>query len=71
MKIKRIDSDRTEKEVERIEIEIDGIKYTLTDRFGELKVHAHSDAIFMIPCCANEVVIEGANEICINKGNKQ
>ena len=63
MKIKRIDSDRTEKEVERIEIEIDGIKYTLTHRFGELKIHSHSDAVFLIPCCANEVVVKGYNKI--------
>ena len=61
MKIKRIDSDRTEKEVERIEIEIDGIKYTLTDRFGELKIHSQSDEIIVKPCCANEVVVKGAN----------
>jgi len=52
MKIKRID-------FKRIEIEIDGHKYTLTSRLGELKVHSHSDGIIVKPRCANEVIIKG------------
>ncbi len=67
MKIKRIDSDRTEKEVDRIEIEIDGVNYTLTDRFGELKIHS-SDGIIVKPCCSNEVVVKGAYRIFNQQG---
>ncbi len=67
MKIKRIDSDRTEKEVDHIEIEIDGVEYTLTDRFGELKIH-NSDGIIVKPCCSNEVVVEGAYRIFNQQG---
>ena len=59
MEIKRIDNNRKANIVERIEVMIDGIKYTITERFGELKVHAHSDEVIVKPCCANEVVLQG------------
>jgi uncharacterized protein (UPF0335 family) len=59
MLIKRIDSNRDVQEVERLEIEINGIKYTITDRYGEMKIHAHSEELLIKPCCANEVIIHG------------
>jgi hypothetical protein len=62
MKLLRVDSDREPKEVERIEVEIGGVKYTITDRFGEMKLHAHSDEIIVKPCCANEVVCVGLDK---------
>lgn len=59
MKLTRIGSERPSIEVERIEIEIGGVTYELTERFGELKIHAHADEITIKPCCANEVAVKG------------
>lgn len=59
MLLKRIDSARNVQEVNRLEIEISGIKYTITDHHGEMKIHAHSEEVLVKPCCANEVVIQG------------
>ncbi len=55
VKIVRIDSDNYEKEVERVEIKIGCQKFTITEYFGELKIHAHSDVMIVKPCCANEI----------------
>jgi hypothetical protein len=54
-----VDADKLEKEVERIEIKIGCTKFTITEYFGELKIHAHSDAMTVKPCCANEIKISG------------
>jgi hypothetical protein len=59
LKIVRVDADKLEKEVERIEIKIGCTKFTITEYFGELKIHAHSDAMTVKPCCANEIKISG------------
>ena len=57
MKLVRVDADRSEKEVERIEVKIGCKKFTITEYFGELKIHANADAITVKPCCANEIKI--------------
>lgn len=60
MKIVRIDSDRLiNQDIERIEIEIGEDKYTLTNRHGELKIHAHDGCIVVNPLCANEIAVKG------------
>lgn len=59
MKLKRIDSDREVKDFQRMEIDINGIKYTLTERFGKLQIHAHSEELTVFPLCANEICVEG------------
>lgn len=59
MKIKRIDSDRNEKDVKRIEVVIGEHKYTLTEEFGRLNIHSHSDYIDIRPCCANNITLKG------------
>ena len=56
--INRINSERNlNRTVERIEISIDGARYTLTDKFGTLRIHAHGEALIVEPACANEVYI--------------
>ena len=56
--INRINGERElNKQVERIEISIDGVKYTLTDRCGTLRIHAHDGALIVEPACANEVCV--------------
>ena len=42
-----------------MEIDINGIKYTLTERFGKLQIHAHSEELTVFPLCANEICVEG------------
>lgn len=59
MKISRINNEKNlEKEVDRIQININGKRFTLTESFGELHIHAHSDCINVKPCCANEIKID-------------
>ena len=59
MKIERIDSDRkVDKEVEKIMINIDGHRYTLTEGHGLLHIHAHRDRLVIMPGCANEVLMD-------------
>lgn len=56
--ISRIDNDKELfLEVSRIEVVIDGAKYTLTDRFGALHIHAHEDSLTVQPGCANEISV--------------
>jgi len=55
VKLVRVDADRTEKEVERIEVTIGCRKFTITECYGDLKIHAHGDAMIVKPCCANEI----------------
>ena len=56
--INRINSERElNKQVERIEISIDGVQYTLTDKFGTLGIRARDDALIVEPMCTNEVYI--------------
>lgn len=59
MKLVRVDSERPGTEVNRLEIEIGGVVYEITERFGDLKIHAHSDEILVKPCCSNEVAVKG------------
>ena len=56
----RIDSKKnTDQKIERIEISVGGEKYTITEYFGRLKIHAHNDSISINPCCANEITLAG------------
>ena len=56
MKIERVDSKRDMGlKVERIELIVDGVKYTITERFGKINIHSHDDSITVSPCCANEL----------------
>lgn len=55
MKIIRIDGNRDIIDASRIEIQLGDHKYTLTEYFGELKIHAHSDVIIVKPATSNEV----------------
>ena len=57
MQIIRIDGNRDVIDVSRIEIQLGDNKYTLTEYFGELKIHAHSDVLIVKPATANEVQI--------------
>ena len=59
MKINRVDRDRTEKDVERIEISIGDDRYTITESFGRLKIHAHDESMDIKPCCANQITVKG------------
>jgi hypothetical protein len=43
---------------DKVKIEIDGKKYTITERFGRLNIHSHQDNISVHPCVANEVDID-------------
>lgn len=59
MKIERIDSDRkVNKEVEKIMVNIDGHRYTLTESHGLLHIHAHRDRIVILPGCTNQVMLD-------------
>ena len=59
MKILRINSNREVQEnVERIVIEIDDKTYTITPRFGKLRIHSHQDDIAVYPGYANELDID-------------
>ena len=47
-------------DIERLEIkDSNGVKYTLTEEFGELKLHVHGNKLEINPCCANEIIIKG------------
>jgi hypothetical protein len=64
MKILRINSNREVQEnIERIVIEIDDKKYTITPRFGKLNIHSHQDDIAVYPGCANELDIDSTNDL--------
>lgn len=54
----RVDAQRLGTDVESVEVEIACVKYTLTEHFGYLKIHAHANEIFILPCRANEVAIK-------------
>ena len=60
MIINRINNTKKlDQDAERIEIEINGIRYTLRERFGRLHIHAHDSKIDIMPCCANEITVKG------------
>ena len=60
MKITRMGRDKdTVHEVDRIEITVSGIDYIISDRFGELEIHACHDEIHIKPAYANVVKIVG------------
>lgn len=59
MEIERIDGDRgLGQKVERIEVIVDGVRYTIMEKHGKLNIHAHEDSIAIFPCCANEVDVQ-------------
>ena len=56
MKITRIDKDRDiEQNVDRIQLDICGKRFTLSEEFGELTINCHSDSIAVKPCYGNEI----------------
>jgi len=59
MKITRLDGDRYLTEsVDRIKIEVGGEEFTLTERFGKLRIHKHHESIRVYPCVSNEIDID-------------
>lgn len=62
MKINRIGNQKElNQEVQRIEIEIAGIRYTITEYFGEMNIHCHGDGLSVIPRCGNEICVKGSH----------
>lgn len=60
IELNRIDGDKElNKPIERIEIAIGEHRYTLTDEFGRLHIHSHSDFMDVRPCVANQVTVKG------------
>lgn len=60
IELRRVGHERhTDNYTNRVEIVLNGVKYTLTNRHGELKIHSHSDKMSVLPGCANEVAIVG------------
>ena len=59
MEVTRIDSKRNMAQaVDTVQIRVgDGKHFTITEQFGELRIHAHGDFIAVKPCCANEILI--------------
>lgn len=64
MMITRIDSEKeVQRRVKRIEIELDGVDYTLTkDISGGIRINCTGweSAIMVKPGCANEIVVIGS-----------
>jgi len=61
MKILRVDTNREILDAERIEIEVDGTKYSLTEQFGKLRIHSHDDFINVHPGSCNVIEVSGDN----------
>ena len=58
VEIKRIDGDReVNKKCETLTLLVNGKSLTLTQEFGELRIHAHGDFIQVKPCCAIEILV--------------
>ena len=58
MEITRVDGKRNlEQEVRTVQVKVGDKRFTLTEEFGELRVHAHRDFITVKPCCANEILV--------------
>jgi hypothetical protein len=46
--------------VDRIKLEYNGEKYTITPDFdGKLRIHAHGNELSVFPCVANEILVKG------------
>lgn len=59
MKVTRLGSTKDlNHEVMRLDLEIDGKEYTITEQFGELRVHVHARKLIVSPCCGNEIAID-------------
>ncbi len=60
MKINRVDNEKEKaEEVRRIEVEIEGVRYTITEDFGRLRIHVHGNKLDVMPCCANQITVKG------------
>lgn len=59
MKIERIDGDRNvNKDIEKVMINVNGHRYTLTEEFGQLRIHAHRDRVMIYPASSNELIVD-------------
>ena len=56
MILDRVDGEmKINKECERIEIILNGVKYSITESFGKINVLSHGDRITVSPCYANSI----------------
>jgi len=63
LKITRIDSEYDiGRPVERIQLSAGGKLFTITEEFGQLRIHSHGRDIIIRPGCANEVTIDSTLE---------
>ena len=62
MKLMRVDSDKSSKEVQRINIEIDGRTYRLTECQGRLEISSPYAELSVIPRVTNVIHIVSAEK---------
>lgn len=58
MLVTRLDDDRKiTREINVIDLEIDGMTYKITEEYGMLRIHSKSSKIHIVPHSANEISI--------------
>jgi hypothetical protein len=68
MKITRLGNDNgLDKDVDRIEITLNGRDYILSDRNGSLEIHACHDEILVRPVYANVIQVTGGEIVITEK----
>ena len=61
MILNRVDGEKKlNKEVETLDIKVNGKRFRLTERFGKLRIHASDGYIEINPCCANEIDVSSS-----------
>ncbi len=60
MKINRIGNERNiNQDADVIEVCVGDFKYSITQYFGSLKIHAHGSRLEIIPCVSNVIEVKG------------
>lgn len=63
MNINRVKNDKSLiEDVERVELEIEGTRYTITEEFGRMAIHVHGSKLDVMPSCANQITVKGYDD---------